>query len=425
MTLSKRNLVAIVTAALLSVGMPFGTSARGTKSYSSGSRSYSSHSSSSSSGGSHSFSSGSHSFSSGSSGSSTHTFSGGSGSSTHTFSSGSSSGSTPSHTSGLGTSATKTFSSGSGSGKSYGSGSTWSDSGRHSYSSGKSYSSGSSGTGTSSSSSSSRSTPPPIPSSSKSDSAPLKSYSSGNRSFSSGSEPSRPSSSQTAPKSSDPASSSFAFDSAAARAQKEQTSKGEFNRFKESKTPPVTTSAGGSQSYRGTPLPIPSSGGSYSRTPTYVPTAQTVSTRPARIYNYYGGYYSRPIVYYHDPYNSFFWWWLLDRSLDDRAYWAYHHRYDMDPSRYQALMATDQNLETRVAQLENQQVARDPNYVPAAMEQDRDLMYTDRYVNHTYSNRPTRSGNIVFWFLAVPTALGVSAFFIWLIWFKRWQTAAA
>jgi hypothetical protein len=28
-----------------------------------------------------------------------------------------------------------------------------------------------------------------------------------------------------------------------------------------------------------------------------------------------------------------------------------------------------------------------------------------------------------FWLLAVPTALGVTGFFIWLIWFKRWQTA--
>ena len=156
---------------------------------------------------------------------------------------------------------------------------------------------------------------------------------------------------------------------------------------------------------------------------TYIPDQTTLSTRPVRIYNVYNPYYSRPVVYYHDPYNSFFWWWLLDRSLDDRAYWAYHHRYDMDPMRYQALVSNDQQLESRVQQFEAQQVARDPNYVPPDLETNRDLMYTDRYVNHTYSNRPTRSGRAAFWVLAVPTALGVSAFFIWLIWFKRWQPA--
>jgi hypothetical protein len=141
-----------------------------------------------------------------------------------------------------------------------------------------------------------------------------------------------------------------------------------------------------------------------------------------RIYNVYNGYYSRPWVVYHDPYNSFFWWWLLDRSLDDRAYWAYHHQSDMDPARYQALLAQDQQLQARVAQLEAQQVARDPNYVPAGL--DRDLMYSDQYVNRAYSNRPTASGAVAFWLLGVPLALAACGFFIWLIWFKRWQTAS-
>jgi hypothetical protein len=129
------------------------------------------------------------------------------------------------------------------------------------------------------------------------------------------------------------------------------------------------------------------------------------------------------VVIYHDPYNSLFWWWLLDRSLDDRAYWAYHHRYDMDPMRYQALMATDQQLEARVEALEAQQTPRDPAYVPTGL--DRDLMYSDRYVAHTYSNRPTTLGTLAFWFLGIPTAIAVCVFFIWLVWFKRWPTAAA
>jgi hypothetical protein len=153
----------------------------------------------------------------------------------------------------------------------------------------------------------------------------------------------------------------------------------------------------------------------------YVPDAGTLSSRPVRIYSVFNPYYSRPVVVYHDPYNSLFWWWLMDRSLDDRASWAYHHRYDMDPARYQALVANDQQLQARVEQLESQQAPREPNYAPPGVDQD--LMYSDRYVERSYSNRPTPAGAIAFWLLAVPTALGVSGFFIWLIWFKRWQTA--
>jgi len=128
------------------------------------------------------------------------------------------------------------------------------------------------------------------------------------------------------------------------------------------------------------------------------------------------------VVVYRDPYNSFFWWWLLDRSIDDRAYWAYHHRYDMDPARYQALVAENRQLEERVSQLEAQQVPRDPNFVPQGV--DRDLMYSDRHVNQVYSNRPTVSGKVAFWVLAIPLGLGACGFFVWLIFFKRWQTAA-
>ena len=134
-------------------------------------------------------------------------------------------------------------------------------------------------------------------------------------------------------------------------------------------------------------------------------------------------YYSRPVVVYRDPYNSFFWWWLLDRSLDDRAYWAYHHRYDMDPARYDALVAHDRDLDRRIAELEAQQLPRNPNYVPPNV--DRDLMYSDQYVARAHANRPTHSGNAIFWVLAIPAFVGMGAFFIWVIFFKRWQVSTA
>src|SRR5579884_260441 len=34
---------------------------------------------------------------------------------------------------------------------------------------------------------------------------------------------------------------------------------------------------------------------------------------------FYHDYWSRPIVVYHDPYNSYFWWWLLDQNARTRA----------------------------------------------------------------------------------------------------------
>ena len=147
-----------------------------------------------------------------------------------------------------------------------------------------------------------------------------------------------------------------------------------------------------------------------------------ITSRPARVETIFRPYYSRPVVVYRDRYDTLFWWWLLDRSLDDRARWAYHHRYDMAPARYQALVSADQQLEARVAELESQAVARDPEYAPVGV--DRDLMYTDQFVATSYSNRPTRGGTIAFWLIGVPAAIGVCGFFIWLSWFKRWQTSA-
>lgn len=375
------------------------------KSYSSGGRSYSSHSS----GSSRSFSSGgSRSSSSGGSRSSGFSSSGGKSYRSSSSSSGGgssrsgSSFSTTSRSSGSGGSS-KTFNAGGG--KSYSSGSTWSDSGRKSYSSGKSYSS----TASSPSSSKSRFTFDwPAPSSP----SPAR----------------RPDVDQK--------SSGFAFDTAAAGAKKEEASKQDFTRFKESQTPAPKTPAavpvavdtprpapppGPEPSHRATPPPLPSPRpGTYSF-PVYIPDAGTMATRSIRIGTVFNPYRYRPVVIYRDPYNSLFWWWLLDRSLDDRAYWAYHHHYDMDPARYQALVESDQQLRARVEALETQQVARDTNYVPAGI--DRDLMYSDRYVGHVYSNRPTMLGAVAFWVLGVPTAIALCAFFIWLVWFKRWQTA--
>ena len=387
MQCSSRVLSLLIAGALLTGGFPFSAQA---KSYSSGSgRSYSSHSSSS---GSRSSSSSSHSSSSGSSrssssGGSSKSFSSGSGKSFSSGSSGSSSSSGSSKSSSSGSSgsgskspsssgSSKSFSSSSG--KSYSSGSSWSGNDRQGYSSTKSYSAGGG--------SKNQSVPSSAPTGTKAQSGQ--------------------------------SGSSLTFDTAAARARKEEASKQEFTSFKQSQSPSPPP-ASGAGSYQAKPPPLPSTR-DYSRPPTYAPTTVIIQTRPRRIYDVFSPYTYRPWVTYSDPYSSLFWWWLLDRSIEDQAWWAYHHRYDMDPTRYRALLANNQQLEARVAQLEAEQPPRDATYTPTGL--DRDLMYSDQYVNRTYSNRSTTSGRVAFWIFAVPAAACGCVFFIWLIWFKRWQT---
>jgi hypothetical protein len=321
------------------------------------------------------YSSGGHSYSSSS------RSSGSSGS--HSFSSGGS------HSSGGGFSHSSSFASKSfqsGGGKSYSAGSTWKDDNRHGYSSAKSYSS---------------------------DLGHV---------FSSGSRPGRDEPAArpaAASRRTGPEPGRFSFDTAAARAQQEQASRREYKQFKEARSATrPSADAPGAPSYQGRPPPIIARNDNSYRQPVYVPDTPVIVSRPARTRVIFEPYYTRPTVVYHDPYSSLFWWWLLDRSLEDRAWWAYHHRFDMDSARYQALLASDQQLEARVSQLETGQVARNANYVPAGL--DRDLMYSDRYVAHAYSNRPTLLGVAAFCVLGVPTALALCGFFIWLIWFKRW-----
>ena len=161
--------------------------------------------------------------------------------------------------------------------------------------------------------------------------------------------------------------------------------------------------------------------------------------RDQRERTFYPTYYSRPLVVYNDPYNSFFWLWLLDRSADDRAYWAYHHSYDMDPARYQELLTRDGQLEARIRQLEQQKVPRDPTYTPPALRDNTDLMYADDYVDAVYNPQPvpvaspgrsysSRSsgdgsvfGRVFFWMFLI---LMIGAFIglgVWLVFYKRWN----
>lgn len=153
-------------------------------------------------------------------------------------------------------------------------------------------------------------------------------------------------------------------------------------------------------------------------------TEERWRNRELREQQFYSVYYTRPVVVYHDPYNSFFWYWILDRPLEQQAIWAYHHRQSMDAARYNDLMSKNADLAARVRQLESQNVPRDPAYVPQGMA-DNDLMYSQQYVQAAYNpvapQTKLESGNsaLTYFFGAIIIAL-VVALVVWLLFFKKW-----
>ena len=146
----------------------------------------------------------------------------------------------------------------------------------------------------------------------------------------------------------------------------------------------------------------------------------TYTTRDTRIYNTYSPYYGHPIVVYNDPFNTLFWYCLLDRSLDERAYWAYHHRSEMDDARYKDLLSKDARLEARIKQLEREKLEIDPSYVPSGI--DHDLQYSDEYVDGIYNPHENNSeiGTVFMWILAIIVAGIVLWVLVWLIFYKNW-----
>ena len=141
--------------------------------------------------------------------------------------------------------------------------------------------------------------------------------------------------------------------------------------------------------------------------------------RALRRRTFFGRYYADtpPVIVYHDPYSNFFWWWLLNRSLDEQAYWAYNHRQSMDGARYRDLLAHDANLEARIRQLEAQHAPPDPTYRPDSI--DPDLMYSNSYIEAVYNPQPrvTAPLRAMVTVLIVVCVLGL---IIWLVFYKRW-----
>jgi hypothetical protein len=153
--------------------------------------------------------------------------------------------------------------------------------------------------------------------------------------------------------------------------------------------------------------------------------------RKRRTYEPYINQPRPPVVVYRDPYSDLFWFWLLSQSLDQRASWAYHRRDTMDLTRYREMLARDAQLEARIKQLEQEGKPRDPAYQPPGV--DRDLMYSDQYVDAAYnpqppppsvvnSNAPSgrSGGGALRVLLIIVVILALLCFAIWLVFFKRW-----
>lgn len=113
----------------------------------------------------------------------------------------------------------------------------------------------------------------------------------------------------------------------------------------------------------------------------------------------YERYYNRPAPAYYgpsysDPFgNTFFWLWLMDRNRPnysrDGGDFLYHNRDSIDRARYEELLRNDENMRRRVAELETQQIKRDPSYVPPGI--DRDLMYSEDVVKQAHKEKNTSS----------------------------------
>jgi hypothetical protein len=168
--------------------------------------------------------------------------------------------------------------------------------------------------------------------------------------------------------------------------------------------------------------------------------------RVQREQDFYRTYWTRPVVVYHDPYNSYFWWWLLDQDAQTRALWYYNHQQVVDQARYQELLNRDATLEARLRQLEAQGAPRNPAAVPPGVPSP-DLVYTDGYVNAAYNPQPPPAPVYVpppvrppvvvyhhpvvsFWhgvrvLLYALVVIAILALMVWLVFFKRWGATAA
>jgi hypothetical protein len=149
-------------------------------------------------------------------------------------------------------------------------------------------------------------------------------------------------------------------------------------------------------------------------------------TRDSRMKDYYKPYINAPVTTYDDSYHYLFWAMMLNRNMEDRARWAYHHRGEMDPARYNDLLSKDAKLEARIKELETENKGlRDSTYLPPGVD-DLDYMYDDDYVDAVVNpeQKPVNWGGFfgglwtfIKWVFYISLVIGL----IWFVFFyKAW-----
>jgi hypothetical protein len=151
----------------------------------------------------------------------------------------------------------------------------------------------------------------------------------------------------------------------------------------------------------------------------------------------YVTYDNRSSVFYHGyspaPYNDFFSPFLMGYlfssavNSNDRAYWAYHHRDQMDDARYREMLAKDAELKARIDALEKQGVARDPNYVVPGMAENPDLQYSKEFVDAAYNpvavEQPQESGSggaVAMWIVIIFLVLTLGGIVVYYLFIKEY-----
>ena len=115
-------------------------------------------------------------------------------------------------------------------------------------------------------------------------------------------------------------------------------------------------------------------------------THERYITYDNRASGFYGGYYGRP-SFFHDSFSPFLMGWMFSSALSshDRAMWAYNHQNEMDQARYQEMLRRDAQLQAEIDQLKAAKTPIDPSFVPAAMKDNPDLMYSKEFVDAAYN----------------------------------------
>ena len=168
---------------------------------------------------------------------------------------------------------------------------------------------------------------------------------------------------------------------------------------------------------KGESKPIKEDAPSVSSVRRYV-THERYVTYDNRSSTFYQGYSPAP---YNDFFSPFLMGYLFSSAVNssDRAYWAYHHRDQMDEVRYREMLAKDAELKARIEALEKQGTPRDPNYVVPGMSENPDLQYSKEFVDAAYNpvivEQERTTSTFPMWIVIVFVAftfLGIAAYYL-------------